>query len=108
MADRFNRKYIIIVTDLIIALFTVVLAVLFILSEESLVLVYIILGLRSLGLCIQEPASTSLVPMVVPEEAILKANGVTDFTEVSGGFNAISKTSVPKTNFVCQSKVLNS
>lgn len=39
--------------------------------------------------------------------SILKANGITDFTEVAGGFNAIAKTSVPKTNFVCQSKVLN-
>jgi hypothetical protein len=39
--------------------------------------------------------------------SILKAHGISDFTEVAGGFNAIAKTSVPKTNFVCQSKVLN-
>ena len=38
--------------------------------------------------------------------SILKAKGVNNFTEVAGGFNAISKTNVPKTDFVCQSKVL--
>ena len=38
--------------------------------------------------------------------SILKAKGVNNFTEVAGGFNAISKTNVPKTDFVCQSKIL--
>ncbi|MBP7389378.1 MAG: MBL fold metallo-hydrolase [Chitinophagales bacterium] len=38
--------------------------------------------------------------------SILQARGYRNFTEVEGGFNAIAKTSVPKTNFVCQSKVL--
>ncbi len=40
--------------------------------------------------------------------SILQARGYRNFTEVSGGFNAIAKTQVPKTNFVCQSKVLPS
>ena len=38
--------------------------------------------------------------------SILQARGFRNFKEVEGGFNAISKTTVPKTNFVCQSKVL--
>ncbi len=38
--------------------------------------------------------------------SILQARGYRNFTEVEGGFNAISKTSIPKTDFVCQSKVL--
>ena len=38
--------------------------------------------------------------------SILQARGYRNFTEVEGGFNAIAKTNVPKTNFVCQSKVL--
>lgn len=36
--------------------------------------------------------------------SILKARGWDNFTEVAGGFAAISKTNVPKTSFVCQSK----
>jgi len=38
--------------------------------------------------------------------SILQARGYRNFTEVEGGFNAILKTLIPKTNFVCQSKVL--
>lgn len=39
--------------------------------------------------------------------SILQARGYRNFTEIEGGFNAIAKTDVPKTNFVCQSKVFN-
>ena len=38
--------------------------------------------------------------------SILEARGFRNFTEIEGGFNAIAKTNVPKTDFVCQSKVL--
>ena len=39
--------------------------------------------------------------------SILQARGYRNFTEIEGGFNAIAKTNIPKTDFVCQSKVLN-
>ncbi len=38
--------------------------------------------------------------------SILQARGYRNFTEIEGGFGAIAKTTVPKTDFVCQSKVL--
>ena len=38
--------------------------------------------------------------------SILQARGYRNFTEIEGGFGAIGKTAVPKTDFVCQSKVL--
>jgi hydroxyacylglutathione hydrolase len=39
--------------------------------------------------------------------SILQARGYRNFTEVEGGFSAISKTtSLPKTDFVCQSKMM--
>jgi len=38
--------------------------------------------------------------------SILQSRGYRNFTEVDGGFNAIAKTGVPKTDFVCQSKIL--
>lgn len=38
--------------------------------------------------------------------SILQARGYRNFTEVEGGFNAIAKTNIPKTDYVCQSKVL--
>ncbi len=38
--------------------------------------------------------------------SILQARGYRNFTEIAGGFDAISKTNIPKTNFVCQSKLM--
>lgn len=38
--------------------------------------------------------------------SILQARGFRNFSEVDGGFNAIAKTQVPKSDFVCQSKTL--
>jgi hydroxyacylglutathione hydrolase len=38
--------------------------------------------------------------------SILQARGYRNFTEIEGGFNAIAKTDLPKTDFICQSKVL--
>ena len=37
--------------------------------------------------------------------SILQARGYRNFTEIEGGFKAIAETSVPKTDFVCQSKL---
>jgi hydroxyacylglutathione hydrolase len=36
--------------------------------------------------------------------SILKSRGYDNFTEIAGGFASISKTNIPKTDFVCQSK----
>lgn len=38
--------------------------------------------------------------------SILQARGYRNFSEIDGGFNAIAKTELPKTDFMCQSKVL--
>jgi len=38
--------------------------------------------------------------------SILQARGYRNFTDIEGGFSAIAETQVPKTDFVCQSKVL--
>jgi hypothetical protein len=40
--------------------------------------------------------------------SILQARGFRNFTEIAGGFGAISGTAVPKTNFICQSKIMQS
>jgi hydroxyacylglutathione hydrolase len=38
--------------------------------------------------------------------SILQARGFRNFIEIEGGFNAIAKTEVSRTDFVCQSKIL--
>jgi glyoxylase-like metal-dependent hydrolase (beta-lactamase superfamily II)/rhodanese-related sulfurtransferase len=39
--------------------------------------------------------------------SILQARGYRNFTEIEGGFKAISETNIPKTDYVCQSKLMN-
>lgn len=39
--------------------------------------------------------------------SILQARGYRNFTEIEEGFKAISLTSIPKSDFVCQTKILN-
>jgi glyoxylase-like metal-dependent hydrolase (beta-lactamase superfamily II)/rhodanese-related sulfurtransferase len=39
--------------------------------------------------------------------SILQARGIRNFSEVEGGFKEISNTSIPKTDFVCQSKMMS-
>ncbi|REJ83783.1 MAG: MBL fold metallo-hydrolase [Bacteroidetes bacterium] len=38
--------------------------------------------------------------------SILQARGFRNFTEIAEGFNGIAKTSVPRTDYICQSKVM--
>ncbi len=38
--------------------------------------------------------------------SILQSRGYRNFTEIAGGFKAISSTNIPRTDFVCQSKVM--
>jgi hydroxyacylglutathione hydrolase len=38
--------------------------------------------------------------------SILQARGFRNFTEIEGGYNMINKTNIPRTDFVCQSKIL--
>lgn len=38
--------------------------------------------------------------------SILKARGIHNFKEIEGGFKSIANAGVPKTNFVCQSKMI--
>lgn len=38
--------------------------------------------------------------------SILLARGYRNFTEIEGGFKSIGETAIPKTDFVCQSKVM--
>lgn len=75
-ADRYNRKYIIILSDLLTAISTLVLAIFFALGYESLWLVFIITGLRSFGAGIQMPAVNAILPQLVPTEKLIRVNSI--------------------------------
>lgn len=73
-ADRYNRKSLIIIADAMIAVATLLLAVLFMLGYKALWLFFVISAVRALGGGIQTPAVGAMLPDLVPEEKLTKVN----------------------------------
>lgn len=78
-ADRYNRKHLIIASDAVIAVATLLLA-LFMMSrhtgEAALPAIIIVAAIRSLGSGVQMPAVNAVIPQIVPEEGLAKVNGI--------------------------------
>jgi DHA3 family macrolide efflux protein-like MFS transporter len=75
-ADRYNRKYLINLSDSAIALITLVMAVMFFLGFEHVGLLFVCSVARGLGQGVQMPAVNALIPQIVPEQSLTKVNGV--------------------------------
>ncbi|UCC17520.1 MAG: MFS transporter [Dehalococcoidales bacterium] len=74
--DRWNRKGIIIYSDLVTALLTAVLVVLFHTGTIQIWHIYVIMAGRSIGGSFQGPALSASIPMIVPEKHLVRANGL--------------------------------
>ncbi|NLM21071.1 MAG: MFS transporter [Peptococcaceae bacterium] len=75
-ADRYNRKYLIMLSDGFIALATLALAIAFWLGYQRLELLLVISFIRSIGAGIQTPAVNALFPQLVPTEKLTKVQGI--------------------------------
>ena len=75
-ADRFDRKKMIILADSMIAVFTVALAVLFLAGYDRLWLLFAISAVRSIGAGIQTPAVAAYLTELVPQEHLMRINGI--------------------------------
>lgn len=75
-ADRYSRKMLIIISDLTIAFFTLILAVMFFIGEDSLILIFLVSAIRSLGSGVQTPAVGAFIPSIVPEDKLTRVNGI--------------------------------
>lgn len=73
-ADRYNRKVLIILSDSLIALSTLSIAILFKCGYDSLWLLFVISAIRSVGGGIQTPAVGAFIPQIVPEDKLTKVN----------------------------------
>lgn len=75
-ADRFNRKYLIIIADALIAFVTLILAITFLLGYDEIWLLFAIAAVRALGAGVQSPAVGAILPQIVPEDKLTKVNGI--------------------------------
>ena len=78
-ADRYNKKKIIILADVLIAVSTLILAIFLQinnLAKTSLIAIVVVSIIRSIGTGIQTPTVNSMIPLLVPEDKLMKFNGV--------------------------------
>lgn len=74
-ADRYNRKMLIISADGLIAIATLILAILFLMGFDSIWLLFGIAAVRAFGSGIQMPAVGAILPQIVPKDKLTKVNG---------------------------------
>lgn len=75
-ADRYNRKWLILLADGGIALATLILALLFLSGYQYIWLLFIIAAIRAFGAGIQTPAVGAILPQLVPETKLMRVNGI--------------------------------
>ncbi len=75
-ADRFSRKILIIGADALIAIATLILAILFFMGYDAIWLLFVIAAVRAIGTGIQAPAVGAILPQIVPEDKLTKVNGI--------------------------------
>lgn len=76
LADRYDRKKLIMLADGLIALVTLALALVFMAGGKSLTLIMIAAACRAVGAALQGPAVGAFLPQFVPQEHLTRVNGI--------------------------------
>jgi DHA3 family macrolide efflux protein-like MFS transporter len=74
--DRWNRKKVMIFADIFIAICTLIVSVLLYTGETRLSYFYILLAMRSAGMAFHMPAMQASVPLLAPEDKLMRIAGV--------------------------------
>ena len=99
-ADRYNKKKLIMYSDGMIAVATLVLAIVFMCGIRNIWLIFVISAIRSFGSGIQMPAISSFIPCITPKDKLMRVNGFYSMVQasssviapiISGGLLAASK-----------------
>lgn len=74
--DRFNRKTIMIIADIVVAIGSFILLMVCFKGVPSIGIVYMILFIRALGETFHKPSLSAAIPQLVPKEELIKAGGL--------------------------------
>lgn len=74
--DRYDRKKMIMLSDSVIAISTLALAITFLMGHTYMWLLFVALAIRSAGTGIQTPAVNAIIPQIVPQEQLMRINGI--------------------------------
>lgn len=75
-ADRYDRKRLIVLADALIATVTLILAFVFMAGNDAIWLLLLTSAVRAVGGAIQQPAVGAILPQIVPEEHLMRVNGI--------------------------------
>lgn len=73
-ADRYNRKMLIIMADMMIAAATLILALFYLAGYKMFWLLFLISAIRSVGAAVQTPAIGAILPQIVPADKLMRVN----------------------------------
>jgi DHA3 family macrolide efflux protein-like MFS transporter len=76
LLDRYNRKYIIMISDSVIALATLILFIVMHLGYSGLTPLFIALVVRSIGTGVQQPAVNAVIPQLAEEKHLMRINSI--------------------------------
>jgi MFS transporter, DHA3 family, macrolide efflux protein len=88
LIDRWNRKYIMLASDSLVAISTVVIAVLFTSGNVEIWQIYALILVRSIGGAFHYPSMASSTSLMVPEEHLPRIQGINQM--LNGGLGIIS------------------
>ena len=76
LADRYDKKLLINLSDGGIGLVSLLFALFLLSGHQSMALLLVAAGLRALGQGVQQPTVGSLIPLIVPEDRLMRVNGI--------------------------------
>jgi MFS transporter, DHA3 family, macrolide efflux protein len=76
LADRVNRRVLVMVSDGTIALTTLALAMLMLNGVTDLGVILLAVGVRSIGAGVQTPAVAAMIPQIAPPDQLMRVNGL--------------------------------
>jgi DHA3 family macrolide efflux protein-like MFS transporter len=76
IADRMNRRVLVIIADGSIAAVTFVLAMLMLNGVTDLWIILLAVGVRSVGAGVQTPAVQAMIPQIAPPDQLMRVNGI--------------------------------
>lgn len=74
--DRWNRKKVLIVSDIFLALCALTMSILLRNETANLNWIYLMLGLRSVGNAFHSPAIQTIAPLLVPKKELIRIAGI--------------------------------
>jgi DHA3 family macrolide efflux protein-like MFS transporter len=87
LADKMNRKLLIIIADGSIALVTLVTAILFSLGDIEIWMLIVVTVIRGIGQAIHGPAIGAAIPLMVPQDKLMRVQGIQ--TGIQSAFNVL-------------------